>query len=175
MFLTTQTDRLTLVACTAQMARAAYRSNRHLEMLLGIRVDPEWPGPAIQGYLPVYARQVEAAPELLGWGIWLIVHHADQRVIGDVGFKGRPDSTGSVDIGYGVVAAYRRQGYAYEAAAGLRDWAFRWPEVQRLTGDCWPDNTASARILAKLGMRHIGESASGLMLWEMARPLVWKA
>jgi ribosomal-protein-alanine N-acetyltransferase len=152
------------------MARAAYRSSRHLEALLGMHVDPEWPGSTIQGYLPVYARQVEAAPGLLGWGIWLIVHKGDRRVIGDVGFKGRPDINGSVDIGYGVVPSYRQHGYAYEAAAGLRDWAFRWPEVQRLTGDCWPDNTASARILEKLGMRHIGESASGLMLWRMDRP-----
>ena len=36
----------------------------------------------------------------------------------------------------------------------MRDWAFGWPEVQRMTGDCLPDNTASARILEKLGMRN---------------------
>lgn len=168
--LSVQTARLTLLACSAAHARAAYKSRRHLESLLGMRVNPDWPGPEIRGFLPVYARQIEAAPDLLGWGLWLVVRTAEQEVIGDVGFKGRPDANGRVDIGYGIVPERRRQGYGYEAAAGLRDWAFQQPGVERLTGDCWPDNIASARILTKLGMRSTGISDSGLQLWQMERP-----
>ena len=73
-------------------------------------------------------------------------------------------------IGYGVVPERRRQGYGYEAAAGLRDWAFGQPGVERMTGDCWSDNIASARILEKLGMRSVGTLDSGLQLWQMERP-----
>jgi ribosomal-protein-alanine N-acetyltransferase len=164
-----RTPRLTLLACPANVARAAHRGRLHLEALLGTKVHEDWPTPEIRGFLPIYARQIESAPGLLGWGIWLIIHESDQQVIGDVGFKGRPDHNGTVDIGYGVVPAYRQQGYAFEAAAGLRDWAFQQPGVRRMTGDCWPHNTASARILAKLGMTQIGLSESGLLLWELRR------
>ncbi len=164
-----QTERLTLMACPAAMARAAYRGRRYLETLLGAHVDQGWPTPEIHAFLPIYARQVETAPGLLGWGIWLVMQTGEQRVIGDVGFKGRPDSHGCVDIGYGIAPAYRQQGYAFEAAAGLRDWAFAQPDVQRLTADCWPQNTASAHILAKLGMTQIGLSDAGLLLWELSR------
>lgn len=163
------TARLTLLACSAQLARAAFRGRLHLEALLGMKVHDDWPTPEIRGFLPIYARQIEAAPGLLGWGIWLIVQDADRQVIGDVGFKGRPDAHGTVDIGYGIVPAYRQQGYASEAAAGLRDWAFEQPDVQRVTADCWPHNTASARILEKLGMSRIGTSDAGLLLWELRR------
>lgn len=168
--LSVQTSRLTLLACTAPIARAAYRGRRNLEALLGVRVDRDWPGVEIRGFLPVYARQVEAAPGLVGWGVWLVIQTLDQEVIGDIGFKGRPNASGSVDIGYGIVPARRRQGYAYEAAVGLRDWAFTQPGVEHLTGDCWPYNTASARILEKLGMHCLGLSDGGLQLWTMNRP-----
>ena len=164
-----QTARLTLLACPAHLARAAHRGRQHLEALLGARVHEDWPTPEIHGFLPIYARQIEAAPGLLGWGIWMIVHTGDRQVVGDVGFKGRPDAHGSVDIGYGIVPAYRQQGYGFEGAAGLRDWAFEQSGVQRLTADCWPHNTASARILEKLGMRRVGVSAVGLLLWELRR------
>lgn len=164
-----QTERLTLLACSSALARAAYKGQRQLEAHLGIRAHPDWPGQEVRGFLPVYARQVENTPELVGWGLWLVVHTADREVIGDVGFKGRPDALGRVDIGYGIVPARRRQGYAYEAAAALRDWAFQQPGVKCLTGNCWPENRASARILEKLGMHPLGVSNAGLQMWQMER------
>jgi [ribosomal protein S5]-alanine N-acetyltransferase len=164
--LTVQTERLQLVACPAQVARAAYQSRRQAETLLGVRVHDEWPGDDVRGFLPLYAQQVEGDASVLGWGIWVIVHKAEQVVIGDAGFKGKPDANRTVDIGYGIIPSYRRQGYGYEAALGLRDWAFTQPEVERMTADCLPQNTASARILEKLGMRQIGTSDMGMLMWE---------
>ena len=164
-----RTARLTLLACPAHLARAAHRGRLHLEALLRMRVHEDWPTPEIRDFLPIYARQLESSPGLLGWGIWIIIHTTDRQTIGDIGFKGRPSISGSVDIGYGIVPTYRRQGYGNEAAAGLRDWAFSQPNVQRLTADCWPHNVASARILEKLGMKQIGTSDAGLLLWELRR------
>ncbi len=167
---TIETERLTLVACPAQVARAAYQGRRHAEALLGVRLHDQWPGEDIRAFLPIYAQQLEYDATLLGWGIWLMVERADRVVIGDVGFKGKPGGRGIVDLGYGVVPAYRQQGYAYEAARAMRDWAFADAAVQRVTADCLPDNFASARILEKLGMRRTGTSESGLLTWEIARP-----
>ncbi|MFO7322064.1 MAG: GNAT family N-acetyltransferase [Chloroflexota bacterium] len=167
--LTVSSDRLLLMACSAQVARAAFNGRRHAEVLIRYRVHPDWPSAEIHGYLPVYARQVENDPALIGWGVWMIIHVADQVVIGDVGFKGRPNARGAVDIGYGIVPEYRRQGFGFEAARALRDWAFEQPGVQRLTADCRPDNVGSIRILEKLGLQRIGVSNGGLLLWELAK------
>src|SRR5690606_9116999 len=83
--LTVSSDRLLLMACSAQVARAAFNGRRHAEVLIRYRVHPDWPSAEIHGYLPVYARQVENDPALIGWGVWMIIHVADQVVIGDVG------------------------------------------------------------------------------------------
>jgi [ribosomal protein S5]-alanine N-acetyltransferase len=167
--LTVDTDRLRLIACPAQIARAVVRGRRHAEALLGVCIHHNWPSQEIRVFMPIYAQQVERDPDHVAWGIWLVLHTANRTVIGDVGFKGKPNMSSTVDIGYGIVPEYRRQGYAYEAARGLRDWAFSQPGVSRITGDCLPENLPSARILEKLGMRRIGHSTAGLLLWEIKR------
>jgi ribosomal-protein-alanine N-acetyltransferase len=167
---TVETDHLRLVACSPQVARSVIGGRRQAETLLGARIHDEWPSVEIRAFLPMYAQQVERDAKYLGWGLWLIIHLGDQVVIGDVGFKGKPNAYGTVDIGYGIVTTYRQQGYGFEAARALRDWAFSQPDVRRLTADCLPENVASARILQKLGMHQIGVSDAGLLLWEMTRP-----
>ncbi len=59
-----------------------------------------------------------------------IIQHNDATMIGHIGFHSRPDpaylrdlAPGAVEIGYTVYASYRRNGYAYEAASGLMEWA----------------------------------------------------
>lgn len=44
-------------------------------------------------------------------------------MVAEVGFHGPPDGDGWVEIGYRVVAGYRRRGFAEEACRGLLDWA----------------------------------------------------
>lgn len=166
--LTLTTERLQLVPCSAEAARAILDDRSYAERLIGAALHPAYPGGDIRSFLPYYAQQLENDPDMLGWGLWLTIHRADGLVIGDVGFKGKPDASGTVDIGYSVVEPYRRRGYTFEAARALRDWAFAQPGVTRLTGDCLPDNIGSARILQKLGMSRCGASREGLLLWEMS-------
>jgi len=39
--------------------------------------------------------------------------------IGDAGFKGGPDETGAIEIGFGLDEEEQRKGYGYEAANAL--------------------------------------------------------
>ena len=87
-------------------------------------------------------------------------------MIGDLGFKGKPNRRGTVEIGYRVAPAYRRQGYASEATRALVDWALAQGGVERITAECNPDNVGSIRVLEKLGMRRL-ESDGVLLRWEL--------
>ena len=116
------TRRLRLVACTLDMARAAIAGD--VGRLLDVEVVSTWPEEGLRGFLPIYARQLEADSAVLGWGIWLVVHSAHGVLIGDAGFKGQPNDAGQVEIGYSVVERYRGHGYATEAAMPLIEWAF---------------------------------------------------
>lgn len=163
-----QTRRLSLVACSAEVARAASQDRNCLEPLLGVQVPGDWPAPDLREFLPVYAEQLAADPSLLGWGIWLMVHRDAQTVVGDLGFKGKPDDEGTVEIGYSVLPAFRKQGLASEAVAALVDWALAQPQVTRIVAECDPDNTPSIRILEKLGMRQL-ETDGTTLRWELGK------
>jgi len=91
-----------------------------------------------------------------------------QLVFGSAGFKGKPDEDGEIEIGYGISPHYRRQGYTFEAASALKDWAFAHPEVRQLNAECLPDNVGSARILQKLGMTNLG-IRGGYIRWKLRR------
>ncbi len=163
------TARLALYPCSLPLAEALLHDRRQAETLLDAHIPPEWPLPDLRTYLPVYARRLADAPSLLGWGVWLIVHAHHQTLVGDAGFKGQPDSTGMIEIGYSTLPQYRRRGLAFEAVRALVAWAFRQPGVARITADCLPDNQPSIRILEKLGMRCQDRSDHELLSWSLDR------
>jgi ribosomal-protein-alanine N-acetyltransferase len=67
-----------------------------------------------------------------------------------------PDADGTVEIGYRVAPAYRRQGLAVELAAGLIAWGGR-HGAHWCLASVRPDNVASLRTVARLGFVRTGE------------------
>lgn len=164
--LTLQTERLILVACPEQVAKAAYAGKRQLETLIGAKIAETWLEDEGRGLLNYYWYMISRDPSALGYGLWMIIHRADQVMFGTAGYKGRPDSTGMIEIGYGIDAAYRRQGYTFEAARALIDWGFAQPGITRVTADCLTNNLGSIRVLEKLGMTRTGV-AGAYIQWRM--------
>jgi ribosomal-protein-alanine N-acetyltransferase len=65
-------------------------------------------------------RQIEAEPAIEPWLVRAIVLRDPRIAVGFVGFHAAPDARGMVEIGYEVLPAFRRRGYASEAAIALR-------------------------------------------------------
>lgn len=67
---------------------------------------------------------------------------------------GRQDAlcTPEISLYWEIGPAYRRQGYATEAALALVDYAFNTARVKRLFALTDPDNLASLGVMRKLGM-----------------------
>lgn len=84
---------------------------------------------------------------------WVIIFGADHNglIIGDVGCKGSPTPDGKVEIGYALAAHYRAQGLGTRAIGRFVEWLLDQPEVSRVTAQTDPDNTASRRLLERLG------------------------
>src|SRR5438067_1196138 len=97
---------------------------------------------------------VAADPWVHGFAV---VHPEHGSVIGGAGFKGPPDDDGMVEIAYGIVPAFQRQGYATEVARALVAYAFESGRVRLVRAHTAPTPNASGRVLAKCGFDWIGE------------------
>ena len=154
-----------LVALTPPLARAALEDRARLGRMIGARVPETWPGADFARMLPRIAEGVE---QTSSWAepTRLAVHAADETLIGETGFHGPPDGSGTVEVGYSIVPAYRGRGFATEATRALIRACLARPEVRRIIAECLDDNLASLRVLEKLGMRRVG-SAGGTLRFEM--------
>jgi RimJ/RimL family protein N-acetyltransferase len=92
-----------------------------------------------------------AMQETRGHSLWIVELKADGTPIGMCGLIKR-DALEQVDIGYAYLAAYRGQGYAYEAGSAVLAFA---PTLglRRVLAITSPNNIASNCLLRKLGMR----------------------
>jgi RimJ/RimL family protein N-acetyltransferase len=97
---------------------------------------------------------------------WIVIHKADQAVIGDIGFMGGPDQEGVVEIGYSIVPEYRNQGYATEIAHHLIAWAFQEKGINVVSATCLDDNAGSIRVLEKVGMHRLAPEGN-MLKWEI--------
>ncbi|MFY4775590.1 GNAT family N-acetyltransferase [Metabacillus sp. RGM 3146] len=117
-----------------------------------------------------YLRDVAANNAIIGWGVWAIIRREDDHMIGDLGFKGKPNLDGSVEIGYGLAPSVRNNGYATEAAKALMEWAFATGKVHKVIAQCLKENAASIKVLKKLGMMQT-HSDEEMIYWERNRYL----
>lgn len=162
---TLESHRLHIVPFTLTLAEAALADDRTaLTALLGADIPAAWPQPDLADTLPLIAESRRQYPQSAEWS-GLIIHRADQRLIGDIGFKAPPDENGEVEIGYSIIPAYRRRGYATEATRLMITWAFAQSGVTLVTAECLIGNTGSIHVLAKLGLQRTGtrQDAEGLL------------
>jgi RimJ/RimL family protein N-acetyltransferase len=82
---------------------------------------------------------------------WQIVLRAESRIIGGLCFKGPPDCSGEVEVGYGMEPSYRGQGYMSEALQASVTWALQQPGVTAVCSETAKANAASRRVLEKSG------------------------
>jgi RimJ/RimL family protein N-acetyltransferase len=103
-----------------------------------------------------YIRKVPLASYArYGFGHYLVALKATSEPIGLCSLLKR-DWLAEVDLGFAFLPAYRRQGYAYEAAEAVRDYAHRALGLARLAAIVSPRNTASVALLEKLGFANDG-------------------
>jgi [ribosomal protein S5]-alanine N-acetyltransferase len=100
-----------------------------------------------------------------------VIHKLEHLAIGQIGFKGQPDTDGNIEIGYGLNATHHNMGYASEAVGALVIWALESGFAKKITAETLETNLASGRVLEKLGFgqlgsRFDGEEGGNLILWE---------
>lgn len=91
------------------------------------------------------------------YALWNLERNDESKaIVGHLSFLGAP-SHGMVEIGYGIHAAYERQGYMTEAVSAAVRWAAAQEGVEQIEAETEKDNIASQRVLQKAGFVRSGE------------------
>jgi RimJ/RimL family protein N-acetyltransferase len=84
-----------------------------------------------------------------GYGGWLVTDKADGQLLGDCTFDA--EETDEVELGYSFAKAYWGKGIATEAARAAVRFGFENAKLSRIVAVVVPENTASWRVLEKIG------------------------
>ncbi|WP_040978634.1 GNAT family N-acetyltransferase [Oceanobacillus jeddahense] len=143
------TERLMIIPCTEQTITPEIKEEYTC-------------GPHIIRHL----NALKEDPALLYWGVWLVKHKSTGNIVGDIGFKGKPDENKVVEIGYGFLETCWNKGYATEALTALIHWAIHTSEVHKMIAETRLDNPASMRVLEKINMQK-REQTEAMLYWEL--------
>ena len=101
-----------------------------------------------------------------GFGLWAVCLKDTGEVIGDCGLTLQNiDGELLPEIGYHIRRDLQKKGYAKEAAAAVRDWAFRYTSYPALYSYCKYTNEASCKTAEAIGMtflREFPDEANGI-------------
>ena len=142
-----QTARLRLELLTAEMARAIVAGDLARLTAAGLAAADGWPHEDTADGLAM-AGKGGYPPG------WLVT--VGGEVIGDIGTHGPVDEAGRVEIGYGLAAPSRGQGYGSEAVAAVTEWLLSQPGVRQVRAHTLTDNAPSRRVLEKAAFAYIG-------------------
>jgi ribosomal-protein-alanine N-acetyltransferase len=145
---------MTLVAATPELIGADLAGQQALAEALGAEVPENWPPDLYESTAMRWSLRQLEDPAEHGWSLWYLLSrkHEPPQLMGICGFKGKPDRTGSVEIGYSLLKQYQGQGYATEAVARQLVWAFSHQNVNQVTAETLPHLKSSIRVLEKNGM-----------------------
>ena len=102
---------------------------------------------------------IESGPRAMirefGHGLYLVEQQASGEPIGICGLL-RRDSLPDPDLGFALVPAHWKQGYAFEAAEATLRFGQKTLGLSRVLAITLPTNTASTRLLERLGFTCLG-------------------
>jgi len=102
------------------------------------------------------AEQAAGDPAQEPWLLRAMVVREQAVAVGYVNFHAPPDERSMVEIGYQVLPAHRRRGYASEAAEGMWRWAAQ-HGAQVLRASISPTNEPSLAMIRGAGFTPVGE------------------
>jgi RimJ/RimL family protein N-acetyltransferase len=88
-------------------------------------------------------------------GGFAVIHEADGKLIGQCGLQIIPGQT-DVELFYALAKPYWGHGYAAEAGHACLRYGFETAGLDRIFAMFVPENTASERVMIKLGMTSVG-------------------
>lgn len=112
-------------------------------------------GDEADSFLYMAKEKAQAYPRLefhLAVEAWNTSDHADKALVGGIALMREHPEHPEAELGYFFFREHWGKGYAVEASRVLIEFAFDTLHLHRIWGMCHSENTASFRVMEKLGM-----------------------
>jgi len=168
------TERLDIVAATPDLVRAALDGPNALGAKFSAFVPSTWPPEYLDAAALQFTldRLAEGAGQAGWWLHFVLLRNGEKgrTLIGTAGYMGPPIDDRTVEIGYGIVADFQRQGHGTEVVRGLLAHAFGIGAADRVRAETFPELAGSIGVLGKCGFSLIGEgSEPGVIRYQITR------
>ena len=117
--------------------------------------------PAVMHFIPGGAMSVEKTMDFISENIneqpefYALIHQESRELVGHLGFH--PWFAPQIfELEWVLHPKHQNNGYTTEAAKALIQYGFETLNVHRIIATCQPENTASWRVMEKLGMTREG-------------------
>lgn len=100
-------------------------------------------------------------------GSQFLILDDDGRIAGECGTKAPPNSSGMVEIGYGLAGPSRGRGLGSRAVAELVDWLAALAAVTTIEAEIHVSNTPSRRIVERLGFAPDAGDPAGYLRYRL--------
>ena len=139
--------------------------------LLEAKVPKDWPPELMAEDQAAFAARHEGDSELAGWLNWFVVRVGRTRtLVGGCGLGGAPNDAGDVMIGYAMLPAFQKKGYATEAVGALIDWAFEDPRTRGIVGQTYDYLVPSIKVMERNGLTLVAKGPeAGLLTYALRR------
>src|SRR5258706_9528132 len=120
-----ETERLKIIPLSYEQVEKFVKLNNELETELGLRNSGRIISDNLKHAIEKYTlKWLSGQPENhLYCTMWIVVDKTENIIVGDLSFKGAPNSFGSIEIGYGTQPRHQNKGYMTEAVCGIITWA----------------------------------------------------
>lgn len=146
------TDRLRIIQLDEENFKLLLNNRRKMESNLGVFTSGyELDSGYIEAMKMVLENVLKNINYFQWYTDWQIVLKSENKIIGSVGFKGKPNENGEVEIGYGLNENYERKGFMTEAVRHMVRWALEQKGIKHVIAETEIDNIASQKVLKKNG------------------------
>ena len=122
-----------------------------------------YPHPDVE-YTKAYLNNLKSHYALGMFYDWAVLLKDEGKMIGTCGFTNIYPQHDSAEIGYVINPAYRGKGIACEAASKVLEFGFCELGLNRIEAKYIVGNSASKKVMEKLGMKDEGVSRSSMLV-----------
>ena len=162
-----ETPRLILIPLSLEQLVLYTTDTHQLEQSLGLQTGHRVLAEPVLSIITYFTipRVQDPALDPLFHTMWMAIDRQKQQFVAEAKFKGEPDETGTVEIGYGTYPGVQGRGYMTEMVRGLLQWAIHQPGVRRVVADTEIDNIASQKVLENNQFQRF-DQVEDMLWWE---------